>query len=275
MNQDKIEFRRVRDFGGILGVTFEYVKQNFKVLFKANLFISAPFILLAGVFLGLYQSSIFNFQVNQDLEQFGISFLLYIFFSLLAYLFIAIVTYAHLILYKNYGPGTFDVEQVWKTVKSNFAMIFITGLGSVFIVVFGFFLLIVPAIYFSIALSIIFIVRIEEKPGFFNAIKRCIKLISGNWWFTFGLILVMGIIQGFIGFILYIPNYIVMMFLAFAGVDSSQGETGRLLFIITSIIASLGLLLYSLSTIAIAFQYYNLVERKEAPGLISKIEEIR
>lgn len=84
-----------------------------------------------------------------------------------------------------------------------------------------------------------------------------------------------GIIQGFLGFILYVPNYIVTIFLAFAGVDSSTGETGRVLYIISSIIASLGVLLYSISTIAIAFQYYNLVERKEAPGLMEQIEYIK
>jgi hypothetical protein len=87
--------------------------------------------------------------------------------------------------------------------------------------------------------------------------------------------MVMGIIQGFLGFILYVPNYVGMMFLAFTGIDSGIGETGRILFIISSIIASLGLLLHSLTIIATAFQYYNLVERKEAPGLILKIDEIK
>jgi len=60
MEQSKIEFRKVRDFGGLLNVTFDYLKKNFKVLFKSNLLISAPAILLAGVFMGIYQSSMFN-----------------------------------------------------------------------------------------------------------------------------------------------------------------------------------------------------------------------
>jgi hypothetical protein len=66
-----------------------------------------------------------------------------------------------------------------------------------------------------------------------------------------------------------------MIFLTFAGIDSTSGETGRVLFIISSIIASLGTIMYAISTIAIAFQYYNLVERKEAPGLIQQIEKIK
>jgi len=275
ISKNNIEFRKVRDFGGILGVTFEYVKQNFKSLFKANLLLSAPLILLAGVFLGIYQSSIFNFQFNQEFEQFGISFLLYLLFTMLSYLFITVVTYTHLTIYKNSGSGTIDIADIWKQVKSNLLMIFLTGIVCIIIIVTGFIFLIIPGIYFSITLSIIFIVRIEEKLSLVKAIRRCINLISGNWWFTFGLILVMGIIQGFLGFILYIPNYVVMMFLAFTGIDSSIGETGRIMFILSSIIASFGLLFYSLTIIAVAFQYYNLVERKEAPGLVSKIEELK
>ena len=275
MNHTNIEFKKVRDFSGLLGVTFEYIKQNFKVLFKSNLLIGAPFILLAGVFMGLYQSSMFNFQLEPGIERFAIPFLLSMFFTMLSYLVITVVTYSHLMLYNESEPEIFDIEDVWQIVKRNFWMILFTGIGYSIIVVLGFVILIIPGIYLSIALSLIFIVRLEEKLTFFDAVSRCIKIISGNWWFTFGLILVVGIIQGFIAGILYVPNYIVMFFLAFAGIDSSTGDTSRIMFIISSIIASLGALVYSISTIAIAFQYYNLVERREAPGLMQQIEDIK
>ena len=275
MNQNKIEFRKVRDFGGLLGVTFDYVKQNFKLLFKSNLLLSGPFILLAGISMGMYQSAIFSFRTQPQLEQFGIPFLFSMLFTILSYLVITIVTYSHLLLYKNSEPGIFNVEEVWSMVKQNFWKLFFTMIGYSIVAAIGFVFLIIPGIYLSIALSIIFIVRLEEQIGFIDAVGRCIKIIKDNWWFTFGLIIVIGIIQGFLSFILYIPNYIVMFFLAFAGIDANTGNTGRIMFIISSIISSLGALFYSLSTIAVAFQYYNLVERKEAPGLIEQIEEIR
>ncbi len=275
MNQNKIEFRKVRDFGGLLNVTFDYIKKNFKVLFKSNLLISAPAILLAGVFMGLYQSSMFNFTDYQDLQQIGIPFLLAMFFMILSYLIITVVTYSHLMLYKQSEAEVFDIEDVWQMVKKNFFMIFFTVIGYTIAVVLGFIFLIIPGVYLSIALSLIFIVRLEEGLGFFEAIGRCTKLISGNWWFTFGLIIVVGFIQGFLGFALYMPNYIVTIFIAFTGVDSESSGLNRTLYIISSIISSLGTLLYVISTVAIAFQYYNLVERKEAPGLLQQIEEIK
>lgn len=275
MNQNKIEFRNVRDFGGLLNVTFDYIKRNFKTLFKSNLLISAPAILLAGIFMGIYQSSMFDFTTDPDLVQIGIPFLLSMFFMMLSYLIITIVTYSHLMVYKQSETMTFDIEQVWQVTKTNFFMFLFTAIGYSFIVAFGFLFLIIPGIYLSVALSLIFIVRLEESLTFFEAISRCTKLISGNWWFTFGLIIVIGFIQGFLGFFLYMPNYIVTIFIAFAGVDSESSGLNRTLYIISSIITSLSVLLYSISTIALAFQYYNLVERKEAPGLLQQIDEIR
>jgi hypothetical protein len=275
MDQNKIEFRKVRDFGGLLNVTFDYIKKNFKVLFKSNLFISAPAILLAGVFMGLYQSSMFNFTDYPDLAVIGIPFLIGMFFTALSYLIITVVTYSHLMIYNKSQDGIFDIDAVWKMVKKNFFTILFTGIGYSFAVGLGFIFLIIPGIYLSIALSMIFIVRLEEELGFFDSVSRCIKLIKDNWWFTFGLIIVVGFIQGFLMYALYIPNYIVMFFTAFTGYDQEAGSFNKILYIISSIISSLGTLSYVISTIAIAFHYYNLVERKEAPGLLQQIDEIK
>jgi hypothetical protein len=275
VNQTKIEFRKVRDFGGILNVTFEYIRKNFKLLFKSNLLIAGPAILLAGVFMGMYQSSMFNFAYDKDIQSVGIPFLLSVFFSIVSYIIIIIVTYSHLVIYKTSETGQFDVEDVWQIFKKNFFMIFFTGIGYAVIVTFGFLLLVVPGIYLSIALSLIYIVRLEERVGFFDAVSRCTDLIKGNWWFTFGLIFVVGLIQGFLMYALYIPNYIVMFFVAFSGMNSESAGIHNTLYILSSIISSLGALLYTVGTIAIAFQYYNLVERKEAPGLFAQIDEIK
>jgi len=66
-----------------------------------------------------------------------------------------------------------------------------------------------------------------------------------------------------------------MIFAVFTGADGESGGLTKILYIISSIITSLSALLYMISTLAIAFQYYNLVERKEAPGLLQQIENIK
>ena len=298
MNQNKIEFQKVRDFGALLNVTFEYIRKNFKVLFLSNLLISSPAILLAGVFLGLYESSIFNFSIDAEIQQFGIPFLLSMIFMMISYLIVMVVTYSHLIAYQESEVGTsITIEDVWKKTKQNFFVILLTGLGysiiigivfAVFVVL-GIYLVSIGnaifillvflgiglTLYLSINYSFIFIIRIQEGLRFTEALSRSKELVKDFWWFTFGVVFVVGLIQGFMMYALYIPTYIVMFFIAFAGINFASSGIARVLFIITSIITSLSVIFYMLSTLAISFHYFNLVERKEAPGLLEKVESIK
>jgi len=296
MIQNKIELRKVRDFGSLLNVIFEYIKINFKSLLKSNLLIGTPTILLAGVFLGIYQSSLFSFDVDSTIPKIGLPFLLSTFLTMVSYFIIMVVTYSHLSVYKQSETGIFDIEDVWQKTKQNFLIILSTVIGYSFILgliglifvgtgfyltyqgnygfVFLIFIGIGILIYLMINYSLVFIVRIEEGINFIAALKRSKKLIKDNWWFTFGLILVVGIIQSFLLYALYIPTYLVMFSITFSGVGSETGSLSKILIIVTSIITSLGTILCTISTLAIAFQYYNLVERKEAPGLLQKVENI-
>ena len=137
MDQKKIELRKVRDFGQLLSATFEFIRQNFKLLFKSNLLIAAPFILLAGVFMGLYQSSLFNFSNEPEIEQFAIPFLISMAFMMLSYLVITMVTYSFIVLYKSSDLESFDIDDVWQKTKSNFWMLLFTGIGYAVILFFG------------------------------------------------------------------------------------------------------------------------------------------
>jgi len=276
METQQIEFRKVRDFGALLSVTFEFVRQNFKLLFKSSLFIAGPFIFIAGVFLGLYQSALFNFATQPALQDFGMPFMFYMFFAGLSLLMLTLVVYSFILLYKEQGYGNFDVDDIWQKVKGYFWMIFLTGIGYIVIVTIGTIFLIIPGIYLGVALSLIYMVRLEEGKGFFDSLDRCTKIVSRNWWFTFGFILVIGIIQGFISFIFYIPTYIAMFAVMFAGMNNSEpGSASKIIIIITSIIASLNIFIYAVSIIGIAFHYFNLIERREAPALMQQIESIK
>lgn len=297
MNQTKIEFKKVRDFGALLNVTFDYIKSNFKTLFLSNLYISAPAILLAGVFMGMYQSSMFDFAAAENITRIGLPFIVGMFFTAIAYFIVIAVTYSHLMVYKESESRNFELDDVVKATKKNFSLILTTALGYVFLMAtigiitvgLGFFLMTLELyifvllflfgmfflMYLSIKWTFIFIVRLEEKLSFSDALRRSSNLIKDNWWFTFGLILVAGFIQGFMAFILYIPNYIAMFFVMFAGVDTASSGFGRMIYILSSIITSLSVLLYAINVIVITFHYFNLVERKEAPGLLQKVDEIQ
>ncbi|MDX1628482.1 MAG: hypothetical protein R3345_07270, partial [Fulvivirga sp.] len=107
--------------------------------------------------------------------------------------------------------------------------------------------------------------------------SRCFYLIKGKWWSTFALIFVCSIIQSVVSSVFFIPWYANLIIEMLHNVDQQVFQEPSTLFqIINGITLMLYFicsnLMYSIPLIAIAFQYFNLVERKEARGLMSKIE---
>ena len=58
--EQKIEMRKMRDFSAKINATFEFLRQNFKPLFKAIAYIAGPAILAQGVVYGYYNRSVIN-----------------------------------------------------------------------------------------------------------------------------------------------------------------------------------------------------------------------
>jgi len=135
---------------------------------------------------------------------------------------------------------------------------------------------IIPAVYLSIVLSLVVPIVMIEGKGFGEAFNRCFTLISGKWWSTFGLILVTSIIASVMALVFTIPQSI------FSFIISSHKVSGEVVepalweqtgLIISSMVGTFGASLLScIVIIAVMFQYYNLVERKESKGLLSKVE---
>jgi len=277
MNSQKIEFQRYRDFGQIINATFEFLRENFKQLAKAVIYLVGPFVLLTGIFGGLYQKDLFSFTSTvKSLSEFGIAFGLYIFFAILTSLVLVSTVYSYILLYlKRQDDIPIEVDEVWLMVKSKTLKILLFSIGYGLVTVFATILLIIPGIYVSVSLMIIYIVGLNEDKGFFDSMSRSFFLIKNKWWFTFGLLLVLSLIQGFLGFLFQIPQYIAMFFVAFNSAEgNATSGTTEIIFIVTTIISSLNFIFYSISLIGIAFHYFSLVEQKEAKGLLDKIESI-
>ena len=63
-NLNRIEFYKVRDFGEVLTVTFDFVRENFKPLMKGWLYIAGPFALTSAVI------SIYSMDMSPSFSQF-------------------------------------------------------------------------------------------------------------------------------------------------------------------------------------------------------------
>lgn len=161
-------------------------------------------------------------------------------------------------------------------------------LGAVFVALFGFYsfvgaggplvlaLLVSPFVgalvtYLAVVLSLFFPVLWLEDRNVLATVGRCFQLIKGRWWSTFGLLIVAGIIQSMLSFVFILPQYAVMFgkALRVPGLDSD------LLGILAQCIYAVGIIFtYSVSLLALAFQYFNLVERKEGVGLRLLVGEL-
>lgn len=277
MNPQKIEFQRYRDFGQIINATFEFLRENIKQLAKAVIYLVGPFILLTGIFGGLYQKDLFSFtSTTTSLSEFGISFGLYILFAILSIMILISTVYSYIIIYlKKEDELPIEVDDVWLKVKDNIVKTILFSVGYTIITLLATVLLIIPGIYVSVALMIIYIVGLNEEKGFLDSMSRSFYLVKNKWWFTFGLLIVLSLIQGFLGFLFQVPQYIAMFVIAFNSVDGNGTDSiTEIILIITTIISTLNFIFYAISLVGIAFHYFSLVEQKEAKGLLDKIDSI-
>ncbi len=230
------------------------------------------------------------------------SFLLTMVAGLLLFAVVHLVVYGYVVLQADRttdDPVT--PTQVWQVVKARFlgmAGSFI-GLGVLFVlgtVAIGGVLAAVGALlrspwiffplilllylfmfYVLVALSLYFIVWLRERRGFFGSIGRCFQLIKGKWWSTFGLLVV-------ISLIMYLIMILVMVALSTLGLPFTslmKGETlelgplARVLLIVYAGLQTLIMLtFYPFIMIALSFQYFNLVERRDGEGTRLLVDSI-
>jgi MFS family permease len=276
-----IQLQQERDFGQKINVTFEFIIQNFKPLMLSLLYIAGPPALIGGFFMGAYQSNMLSLQqqilgsddVDSSLSSIysmGSSMLLLFIFLGAAGLAATLVVNAYLIEYEK-GNREITPEIMWNRVKEHigkgvgFSIVMVAAV----IVATMFFLL--PGIYVGVTLSLMYMVMMRENLGLEATFRRCFYLINDKWWSTFGLLMIMGIISGIIGYVFQIPTMIV----TFSSILQIGDGINTFWTTVGGVIGTVGsVLVRSLVLVAIGFQYYNLVERRDGSGILGAIEDI-
>lgn len=313
-NFKAIEFQQERDFSKKMNATFEFIRQNFKSLSKSLLFIAGPTILLGSFFISSFYGKIFsasqmagnpeaaqnmleNFQtIGFWLEIAGIAL-----FTFLAGVFTISVVNNYMLAYEAKKSSSIEVSEIWDRVRQTLPMYVVTMILYVLALIvtyvvalvpmflfttispvlafFGVLILICVIIYIWVNLTLLFFIRAYEKKGFIESVSRCFYLIRDKWWSTFGLLFVTSLIGGTVASLFFIPWYINMIVTMLHSVQTNTFEEPST---ISQLINNVFLLLYFLASfllqalplIALIFQYFNLVERKEAKGLLSRIQTI-
>lgn len=286
------DFWQQRDFGSKISATFEFIGAHWRPLGKVLLYLVVPLALLQGI-LGvalqtqlagtirrtLYNPAAGDSSMSRQFAFYSESFQspLYLLNNVLsvafhAVLILSVYGYLYYCVYPTETGGPITVAEVWGLVKRKFVGTFFSFYGLSILLVLGFLVLLIPGIYLSVALSLFFAVKVLEDTGFVTTISRCINLTSGKWWSTFGLIFIMLLIVYFMFFSVGILTAL------FGGVQSLLLRTGSGLSVFALVISAFSglikLLVYPLVLLAIAFQYFNLVERKEGVGLRLLVDKL-
>jgi len=266
-----INLREERDFGEKFNATFLFARQNFKNLSLSLLYLAAP-LMIAGNLLAAYMQAdmqMGSFDFRQGLpDGFWNLYLVVIPVYLIAYSWLMTVTYSYLAEYLN-GNREITPQQVFNKASHKIGRILVVSIISTIMIVFASMLLLIPGIYLAVALTFIQVIIVVEDVPVFKSISRSISLIKGKWWSTFGLVVVMSIVVVLMQLVFAIPTYI-NLFINRLHNNFLTFDAGT---IFSNAIATIGMsLLYPLLFIAIAFQYFNMVERHESKGLMNQID---
>lgn len=308
-----IEFQRTRDFSRKLNATFEFIRQNFKSLGKSILFIAGPSVLVGSVLGGSFMGEFLSLSrsAQSDPNIFSNYFLTAGFWLQLALMFlfftvsfvVAIATInCYLMLYDKKKTNKIEVSEVWNMVRETFWSYFGTSilffilfiiayivllipiiiLGNIsgFLIFFGVVIVIGGLVFLFFSSSLTYFIQVYEKKNFVDALSRSFRLINnGKWWSTFGLITILYLIMMTVSYIFIMPYYVVLLTESLHSVSTgtlAEPSAGWSIWTIVffTLYYMAQMFMYALPNVGIAFQYFNLVELKEAKGLMNQIESI-
>lgn len=313
MNQ-RIELHQERRFSEKLTVSFNFIKENFKGIFKPMLFVALPVALIGSYFMSEYFSLIFS-NVNDPFGglDFGqimrliISYVLYALAIGVGYLLLTCIVFAFISLYDEHKNDSVSVftrvkERIWRFLGYNivygiiftFAFLIITAIilglpiymmvqdASPSVIVFGIlFLILMMFVFFVFCLLfgaffyVLQCVLFFENQDFSGNISRTLKLLKRNWWSSAGYLLVSSFIISIAYSMFYMPMYVVMMANSFGIAMDPSASVNQVGLIITSLIGMVGtFLLYPMLQVFFSFQYYNLTEKLDGTGLLNQLGQL-
>ncbi|MDO7885459.1 hypothetical protein [Hymenobacter cheonanensis] len=288
------DFRQERNFGQKVSATFEFMGAHWRPLGRVMLYLVAPLALLQGILTALLQSRMLSairlaqpadptnpLAAQRAMLRATFQNPLYYFNSVLGMIFISmciLTIYGYLVrCLRPVGAEVTPITpgEVWQVVRGHLVGTFFSLWGLTLVIMVGFLVFFFPGVYLSVALSLFFIVRVVEGTGFFGTIGRCLRLTKGKWWSTFGVIFIMIVL---LYALLFGLNTVLGMLIAGlhgAFTPTTPGQASDIFAIVMAVFLTVAFfLLYPPLLLVLAFQYFNLVERHEAVGLLHLVGQL-
>jgi hypothetical protein len=282
MNKPIVVLEKERDFTDVINVTFAFITQEFKLMFKVILLYAGLPIIMASVAAAVYSQDTFTNlfsalkgNITTQPPNFTMMALMYLLMMVAMFLMSGLVA-AYLNEYKLKGHGGFTASDVWRGFIDRFGNFFLVSVVSMLMVSVGLALCLVPGIYLAIPLSLATTIVYLERTNLSDTLDRCFKLIKESWWITFALMLVVMIITSILGGLFSIPAMMIGLVQGFTiATGEGTANPSTLPMVVTTVVGSIGsYFIYVISYVAISIQYFNLKEQKDQTSLFKKVSEI-
>ncbi len=291
MNNTTIPFNQKRDFGQVFNTTMEFIQQEIKQLGMALLYYVVPIVLLGAIVMVYFSMEYRNFlgDLQQNTMSYGsnpfrmLSSMMGAYtLLLLAFIAVSVVlqatVFGYFKLYIEKGKGGFTLQDIRAQIGRTFLPILGASLVQILFTLIGAVFCILPGIYLGVVLSLLVPVLVIEEKGFSHAFSRSFELIKSNWWLTFGLLLVAGMIVQSIAFILGIPAMAMGFKSLFVNMQNPENLKN---FSFPTIFYAYSAITHLITYTLMAFPYcilavhlFSLKEEKNKISLEDKIEQI-
>ncbi|NNF59014.1 MAG: hypothetical protein HKN04_12335 [Rhodothermaceae bacterium] len=295
-DQGALRFRRVRDLGGVINVTFRFLSETWRELGMGLLVIVGPVAVLAALASVVLQNQMLGTMAglgqvdpNDPFALFGQFFtpayFAVLLFGFLAPLLVTAVTLAYVRLYRAGEAGAITPGFLWAETRTTLGPVLTTtlalvGLGILSIVValipclgllagFAFWIYLVPIV------SLLYVVRTLEGDGLAEGVRRVRSLIEGRWAPSFGTVFVAGVIVFIIAMVFSIPSSMVSFGWTMNTLSGEPPGSGtRVLMAVGAVLGTFVYATYVIPVLAAAFLYGSLAERAESTELHAAVEAI-
>jgi hypothetical protein len=178
------------------------------------------------------------------------------------------------------------VDAVWAVVKRRYGRMLLTTLGLTFVLAAPIVIVLIPClgalaylayvVYAGPVFSLAYPMRMaRDDLGFWAALGRCRDLAREAFWQTFGVVVLAYIIYGVLGSIFSMPASVLGMVRAMHSLDGGSSLGYDIAFFALSLASgAASTVLYCIPLVAIALQYYNLLEQREHAGLMRRVASL-
>lgn len=290
-----IRFRRSRDVGSVINVTFRFLRENLRELGTGFLYLIAPVAVLAAILSFVVQGRMLD--AFSDLPEAAPANPFWVFENIVspAYVLLIVLQLALSILvttlalgyverYRAGEAGQITPGALWAETRRHLGPVLMLGVLIGALGVLSVFLWIVPclgilgwlvgAVYLFPVLILSFVVRVVEDDGPLNALTRAHTLIKGQWGPSFGLFFICFLIVFVAATLLSIPSSLVSFGYTFGSASAEPGAGQHVLLALGSALGVFVYALYVIPIVAAAFHYFNLVEQAEGTELHARVEAI-